>query len=114
MDTMTEAQPHRSLARTPKTPSLLTEARAALASSESEKAINLAHHALNHPKMSADNKGIARCLLAEALENLAREREALEVLAVYDSEEACIALAPATLCQGYLRLGSAYGYVGNP
>jgi tetratricopeptide (TPR) repeat protein len=35
-------------------------------------------------------------------------------LAVYEGEEACAALSPATLCQVYLRLGSAYGYTGNP
>jgi len=112
---MTDALPRRSIVRTPKTPSLLTDARAALACSESEKVIKLTRHAINHPTMSEDNKGIARCLLAEALETLSREREALEVLSIYQKrEDACIALSPATLGQVYLRLGSAYGYIGNP
>jgi hypothetical protein len=58
---------------------LLTAARAALDRSESEEAVKPARHAINHPTMSAENKSIARCLLVEALESLAREREALEV-----------------------------------
>jgi hydrogenase-4 transcriptional activator len=96
-----------------KFPGSFAAARAALARSENDRAVKLAQAALASSILSANERAVVRCLLAEALENLAREPEAIQVLSCYEQEPACAALSPATLRQVYLRLGSAYGYTGN-
>ncbi len=92
---------------------LIEAGRAALAKFETEKAIACFESALQSPFLNAEQRASVCCLLAEALENLARYSEAIEVMAEYEQSVARADLHPVVLYQVYLRMGSVYAYAGE-
>ena len=92
---------------------LIEAGREALGRFENEEAIARFESALVSDSLTAEQRASVCCLLAEALENLARYREALEVIAEYEQTATRATLHPVVLCQVYLRLGSIYGYTAD-
>src|SRR5581483_3213516 len=89
--------------------SLINEARVALHNHRHEEAITYCEAALNSPRLRAEQEAIVRCLMAEALDNLARFSEAIRALHRYEQESVRGALTPLVQSEVCLRLGSAYG-----
>ncbi|HZS06169.1 MAG TPA: sigma 54-interacting transcriptional regulator [Blastocatellia bacterium] len=92
---------------------LIEAGRAAFARYENEEAVEYFHAALASDRLSEEQRATLSCLAAEALEGLARYREAIEVLSEYDQTESRAMLHPVVLGKVYLRLGSAYGYTAD-
>ncbi|HWQ33060.1 MAG TPA: sigma 54-interacting transcriptional regulator [Blastocatellia bacterium] len=92
---------------------LIATGRAAFARYESEEALESFRAALSSSLLSQEQRATLCCLAAEALENLARYREAIEILAEYEKTDTRAALHPVVLGKVYLRLGSAYGYASD-
>jgi DNA-binding NtrC family response regulator/tetratricopeptide (TPR) repeat protein len=69
--------------------------------------------AVKSPLLNSEHRARVRCALAESLEYLSRYREALDVMADYETPAARARLNPADLFQVWLRLGSLQGYVGD-
>ncbi len=69
----------------------------------------LCEAALQTPFLRAEVEATLRCLLAEALENLACFTEAVQALSVYEQERKRELLPLETQSQICLRLGTAYG-----
>lgn len=92
---------------------LLEAGREAFAHYDNEAAIMYFEQTLDSELLSAEQRATVCCLTAEALENLARYREAIEWLAEYEQTETRASLHPLVLGRVYLRLGSAYGYASD-
>ncbi len=92
---------------------LLEAGRRAAAEFHHEEAINCFEDVLASSLLNEEQQATVRCSLAESLENLARYREAIEVMAAYENHSARASLHPVVLFQVWLRMGSAYGYAGD-
>ena len=92
---------------------LIEAGRAAFARYEYEEAGEFFQTALRSRLLNDEQRATLCCLAAEALENLARYREAIEILAEYDKTDTRATLHPVVLGKIYLRLGSAYGYASD-
>src|SRR5438128_1374016 len=92
---------------------LIKAGREALARFDNEEAIACFESALVSDALNAEQRASVRCLLAEAFENLARYREAIEVMADYEQTATRATLHPVVLAQVYLRLGSIYSYTAD-
>jgi DNA-binding NtrC family response regulator/tetratricopeptide (TPR) repeat protein len=92
---------------------LIESGRGAFARYDHEAAIEFFQTALRSALLSEEQRATLCCLTAEALENLARYREAIEVLSEYDKTDLRATLHPLVLGKVYLRLGSAYGYAAD-
>jgi DNA-binding NtrC family response regulator/tetratricopeptide (TPR) repeat protein len=92
---------------------LIETGRAAFARYESEEALDSFQAALSSRLLSEEQRATLCCLAAEALENLARYHEAIEILTEYEKTDTRAALHPVVLGKVYLRLGSAYGYASD-
>ena len=84
-------------------------ARTALQNQLYEEARTLCEAALQSPSLRAEAEAMLRCLLAEALENLARFTEAIQTLSIYEQERKRESLSLEAQSQICLRLGVAYG-----
>ena len=69
--------------------------------------------AVQSPLLNAEQRAKVRCAWAESLEYLARYREALSVIAEYETASIRAQLAPSSQFQVWLRLGSLQGYLGD-
>ncbi|HWQ33045.1 MAG TPA: sigma 54-interacting transcriptional regulator [Blastocatellia bacterium] len=92
---------------------LIEAGRRAAADFHHEEAISCFEDALASPLLNEEQRATVRCSLAESLENLARYREAIEVMADYENQSVRNGLHPVVLFQVWLRMGSAYGYAGD-
>jgi DNA-binding NtrC family response regulator/tetratricopeptide (TPR) repeat protein len=92
---------------------LIEAGRAALARFDNEEAIACFETALTSPFLNTEQRASVCCLLAEALENLDRFSEAIEVISEYEQTATRATLHPVVLQQVYLRLGSVYGYAAD-
>jgi DNA-binding NtrC family response regulator/tetratricopeptide (TPR) repeat protein len=92
---------------------LIEAGRRAAADFRHDEAIAHFETALSSPLLNAEQRATVRCSLAESLENLARYREAIEVMTGYETQAARQGLHPFVLFQVWLRMGSAYGYAGD-
>lgn len=95
--------------RAPSWSRLLSQARSAWQSHLYEEVIVHCQTALQAAHLRPDAEATLRCLLAEALESLARFTEAAQTLVAYEQETNQAVLAPALQIQVCLRLGAAYG-----
>lgn len=92
---------------------LIEAGRKAAASFSHDEAIACFEDALESPLLDDEQKATVRCSLAESLENLARYRDAIEVMADYENPAVRNGLHPIVMFQVWLRMGSAYGYAGD-
>lgn len=92
---------------------LIEAGRRAAEDFQHEDAIEKLSVAAASPLLNTEQKAKVRCVLAESLENLARYREALALLADYESVAGRAGLSQGILVQLWLRLGSLQGYVGD-
>lgn len=88
---------------------LVSLARTAFQNHAYEETLTHCSIALQATHLRPDSEAALRCLMAEALENLARFSEAVQVLSAYEEEPNRATLSPALQNQVCLRLGSAYG-----
>jgi DNA-binding NtrC family response regulator/tetratricopeptide (TPR) repeat protein len=88
---------------------LISSARAALESCQHEEALTLCEAALKAGRLRAEQEALARCLMAEACDNLARFTDAVHTLSLYEQDDARRRLTRATQAQVCLWLGSAFG-----
>ena len=95
--------------RTPSWSKQANAARTALQNHLYAEARTLCEAALQASHLRAEAEGTLRCLLAEALENLACFTEAIQTLARYEPERKRKTLALKSQSQICLRLGAAYG-----
>jgi DNA-binding NtrC family response regulator/tetratricopeptide (TPR) repeat protein len=87
----------------------LKAARVALQKCQPEEALKHCDRALQDTRLQATEQATVQLVRAEALENLARLTEAVQVLAVYEHADVREALPPELRWEACLRLGSAYG-----
>ncbi len=92
---------------------LLAAARASLDRQEPEEAVAQCQQALAGRHLSASDQAWASVLLAEALEYLARDLDAVKMLARYESPAARASFTPILRAHLLLRLGAAYGRLAN-
>ena len=92
---------------------LIEAGRAAFARYEYEEAVEAFAAARRSRLLNDEQRATLCCLTAEALEHMARYREAIESLAEYDKTDTRATLHPVVLGKIYLRLGSAYGYASD-
>ncbi len=90
-------------------PQRLKAARAALRQCQPEEALKHCDRALNDVRLQVTDQATLQFVRAEALENLARLTEAVQVLAAYEHVDVREALPPELRWEACLRLGSAYG-----
>ena len=92
---------------------LIETGREAFARYDYDEAIGYFQTALSSRLLTNEQRATLCCLAAESLENLARYREAIEILAEYEQTDMRASLHPVVLGKVYLRLGSAYGYASD-
>ena len=90
-------------------PQRLKAARAALRQCQPEEALKHCDKALLDTRLQAIEQATVQLVRAEALENLARLTEAVQVLAPYEQADVREVLPPELRWEVCLRLGSAYG-----
>ncbi len=84
-------------------------ARTALQNHLYNEARALCETALQASPLRAEAEVTLRCLLAEALENLACFTEAVQTLTLYEQERKCETMSLESQSQIFLRLSAAYG-----
>ena len=87
----------------------MSQARTAFQHHLYEETLLHCQTALQAVHLRPDSEAALRCLMAEALECLARFTEAAQTLAMYEPEQKRNALSPLLQSQVCLRLGSAHG-----
>jgi hydrogenase-4 transcriptional activator len=92
---------------------LIEAGRDALTEFRHEEAVESFQTALSSPLLNSEQRARVKCALAEALESLARHREAVDAMAEYESPAGRAGLSQAALFQVWLRMGSSYGYTGD-
>lgn len=78
-----------------------------------DEAVEKFELAVNSVLLNAEQRARVRCALAESLEYLARYRDALGVIAEYETPSIRSQLASSSQFQVWLRLGSLQGYLGD-
>ncbi len=92
---------------------LIESAQQAAEDSRYDEAVGKFLLAIHSPYLKVEQRAKVSCSLAEALENLSRYREALTIMAEYESFTGRTDLTPATMFQVWLRMGSLHGYTGD-
>ncbi|MFN0120639.1 MAG: sigma 54-interacting transcriptional regulator [Blastocatellia bacterium] len=92
---------------------LIDAGRDALAGYAYEEASRCFLPALGGKYLNDEQRATLSCFAAESLEGQARYKEAIEVLAAYESSEQRAPLHPVVRQKLCLRLGSAYGYTAE-
>ncbi|HYE75149.1 MAG TPA: tetratricopeptide repeat protein, partial [Blastocatellia bacterium] len=92
---------------------LIEAGRKAATEFRHDQAVEHFQSALASPLLNFEQRAKVKCALAESLESLARYREAIEVMAEYNTPAGRADLSQASLFQVWLRMGSIYGYVGD-
>lgn len=78
-----------------------------------DEAVEKFERAVHSPLLNTEQRARVRCTLAESLEYLARYRDALAIIAEYETPSIRSQLSPPTQFQVWLRLGSLQGYLGD-